>query len=202
MFHHSPSLRYVCVRTRIEHLICSYFCLAYLELCPDSSDEWKTWNQMGDPIQHIVLRDWADICVVAPLSAHTLAKVANGLCDDVLSCLVRAWDFGHYCDGHRHIHNSNDIDHILGVGKPLLFAPAMNTAMWEHPLTSQHLAIVESFGKSKIASNGDSCVHFISPQSKLLACGDLGMGAMADVAAIVLAVRDILGNVNEIRKSE
>ena len=42
---------------------------------------------------HIELRRWADALVLAPLSANTLAKAAGGLCDNLLTCIVRAWDF-------------------------------------------------------------------------------------------------------------
>lgn len=42
---------------------------------------------------HIDLRRWADLMVIAPLSANTLAKLAGGLCDNLLTCVVRAWDF-------------------------------------------------------------------------------------------------------------
>lgn len=47
---------------------------------------------MGDPVVHIELRRWADALVIAPLSANTLAKLAGGLCDNLLTCVVRAWD--------------------------------------------------------------------------------------------------------------
>lgn len=63
------------------------------------------------------LRKWADTLLIAPLDANSLAKIAHGLCDNLLTSLVRAWDFN----------------------KPLYFAPAMNTAMWENPLTYQHM---------------------------------------------------------------
>ena len=48
---------------------------------------------MGDPVLHIELRRWADVLLLAPLSANTLAKAASGLCDNLLTCVVRAWDF-------------------------------------------------------------------------------------------------------------
>lgn len=50
-------------------------------------------RQVGDPVMHIELRRWADILIIAPLSANTLAKAANGMCDNLLTCVVRAWDF-------------------------------------------------------------------------------------------------------------
>lgn len=63
---------------------------------------------MGDPVLHIELRRWADVLVLAPLSANTMAKVAHGLCDNLLTSVVRAWDYA----------------------KPMIVAPAMNTYMW------------------------------------------------------------------------
>jgi phosphopantothenoylcysteine decarboxylase len=126
---------------------------------------------MGDPVEHITLRDWATACVIAPLSAHSLAKFANGLCDDTLSCIVRAWKFGH-------------------DGKPLILAPAMNVAMWEHPITAQQLKQIVSFGTRP--DRCKSCVHIVSPQEKMLACGEIGIGAMAEVSLIVDTVSRLL----------
>ncbi len=68
--------------------------------------------------------------------------------------------------------------------KPLLIAPAMNTNMWQHPLTAKQLATVQSFGISTVT--------VISPITKLLACGDTGVGAMAEVADIADTVRDAI----------
>jgi phosphopantothenoylcysteine decarboxylase len=146
------------------------FVLYYL----DADDEWKGWNKLGDPVLHIDLRDWADILLIAPISAHTLAKLSNGLCDDTLSCVVRAWDFGH---GMR-------------PGKPLLLAPAMNTAMYQHPLTQPQLKTIQGFwNTTKNPLNG---IVSIEPQEKKLACGEIGNGALASVDNIVSAVTRIL----------
>jgi len=147
-----------------------------------AEDEWNEWNGMGSPVLHIALRDWADVALIAPLSAHTLAKIANGLCDDVLSCVLRAWDFGH---GER-------------KGKPLILAPAMNTAMWVHPLTSSQIEKIKGFWSSRIidlyldkrdsqATTGG--VYVVDPQVKELACGEIGQGALADVSDIIDATR-------------
>lgn len=126
---------------------------------------------MGDPVLHIDLRDWADLFLIAPLSAHTIAKVANGLCDDTLSCVARAWDFGH---GFR-------------PAKPVILAPAMNTAMWEHPLTKEQLQRICRFCKT---NGGDGAiVQIIEPISKMLACGEVGQGALASIPHIVEAAR-------------
>uniref|UniRef100_A0A7N4P2Z6 Phosphopantothenoylcysteine decarboxylase n=1 Tax=Sarcophilus harrisii TaxID=9305 RepID=A0A7N4P2Z6_SARHA len=65
--------------------------------------------------------------------------------------------------------------------KPLLFCPAMNTAMWEHPVTAQHMEQLKGFGYIEIP-----CV------AKKLACGDEGLGAMAEVCTILGKVKEIL----------
>ncbi|KAK4873372.1 hypothetical protein RN001_015401 [Aquatica leii] len=90
----------------------------------DDSDEWNAWQQRGDPVLHIDLGKWADVFVIAPLDANTLAKIANGMCDNLLTCVARAWD----------------------VSKPLLFCPAMNTRMYTHPLTMGQISLLESWG--------------------------------------------------------
>ena len=121
----------------------------------EDHDEWSSWKVRGDPVLHIVLRDWADAFLIAPLDANTLAKLATGLCDNLLTNVVRAWD--------------------LKKGKPLIVAPAMNTAMFEHPLTRQQLNILtENFGYVEIP-----CIE------KTLMCGQTGVGAMASVQTIV-----------------
>uniref|UniRef100_A0A8B9GIB8 Phosphopantothenoylcysteine decarboxylase n=1 Tax=Amazona collaria TaxID=241587 RepID=A0A8B9GIB8_9PSIT len=122
-------------------------------------DEWQLWKGRSDPVLHIELRRWADLMLVAPLDANTLAKLANGICDNLLTCVIRAWD----------------------LSKPLLFCPAMNTAMWEHPITAQHVEQLKGFGYTEIP-----CVV------KKLVCGDEGRGAMAEVWTIVGCVKRIL----------
>ncbi|KAJ2848149.1 hypothetical protein IWW36_003469 [Coemansia brasiliensis] len=122
-------------------------------------DEWSQWKKIGDPVLHIELRKWADICVVAPLDANTMAKVANGFCDNLLTCVLRAWD----------------------MKKPRVVCPAMNPMMWEHPITSTQVAQLKSLG-----------FKVVSPVAKGLACGDVGMGAMAEPEEIAKAVVDEL----------
>eukprot|EP00934_Nitzschia_sp_Nitz4_P001973 Nitzschia sp. Nitz4//scaffold12_size214221//84508//85179//NITZ4_001498-RA/size214221-processed-gene-0.155-mRNA-1//-1//CDS//3329535014//1973//frame0 len=140
-------------------------------------EEWKEWKKLGDPVLHIDLRDWADILVIAPLSAHTLAKMANGLCDDTPTCVVRAWEFGY-----------------TGRGKPVVLAPAMNTTMWEHPLTQKQLETVQSFWKNdtQIGEPTNDGVRIVAPQVKTLACGVVGNGALAPVDEICATVRKTL----------
>ncbi|XP_019606515.2 phosphopantothenoylcysteine decarboxylase isoform X4 [Rhinolophus sinicus] len=123
------------------------------------TDEWEMWKCRSDPVLHIHLRRWADLMLVAPLDANTLGKVASGICDNLLTCVIRAWD----------------------LRKPLLFCPAMNTAMWEHPITSQQVGQLKGFGYVEIP-----CV------AKKLVCGDQGLGAMAEVDTIVDKVKEVL----------
>lgn len=106
----------------------------------DDRDEWHGYRDVSaDAVIHIELRRWADVAVVAPCSAHTLAKVALGLSDNLATCLLRAWD----------------------PSKPLIVVPAMNTLMWQHPTNTQHLQILESWGyrivppMSKLLACGD-----------------------------------------------
>lgn len=68
------------------------------------------WRR-GTSILHIELRRWAHLLAVVPLSANTLAKVVNGICDNLLTSVVRAWDADGRVDGTR---------------KRILVAPAMN----------------------------------------------------------------------------
>ncbi|XP_075432031.1 phosphopantothenoylcysteine decarboxylase isoform X2 [Ascaphus truei] len=122
-------------------------------------DEWEMWTRRSDPVLHIDLRRWAHLLLLAPLDANTLGKIASGICDNLLTCVVRAWD----------------------LKKPLLFCPAMNTAMWEHPITAQQTAQLRGFGCTEIP-----CV------AKRLACGDTGLGAMAEVDTILDKVKEVL----------
>ncbi|XP_029008358.1 phosphopantothenoylcysteine decarboxylase isoform X4 [Betta splendens] len=130
----------------------------------DDKDEWEMWKQRSDPVLHIELRRWADLFVIAPLDANTLGKMANGICDNLLTCVVRAWD----------------------ITRPLLFCPAMNTAMWHHPITAQQISRLKEFGYTEIP-----CI------AKKLVCGDEGKGGMAEVPTIVSAVSQFLQMPNE-----
>ena len=46
--------------------------------------EWECWKRLSDPVLHIDLRNWADVLLIAPLDANTLAKISHGLCDNLL----------------------------------------------------------------------------------------------------------------------
>lgn len=86
------------------------------------ADEWL-WNEMGDPILHIDLRDWMDVLVIAPLSANSLGKMANGICDNLLMSI---W--------------------LAHGNKPVVVAPAMNTQMWQHPAVQKNISTIKTMG--------------------------------------------------------
>lgn len=137
-------------------------------------DEWsKPWVR-GDKILHIELRRWAHILVIAPLSANTMAKMSNGISDNLLLSVVRAWDTTGMIDMRR---------------KKIMIAPAMNTAMWRHPITRKQLKTIDE----DWTDGEESSVIVLRPVEKTLACGDTGDGAMMDWKQIVTRVEDHLG---------
>uniref|UniRef100_A0A183A2P7 Flavoprotein domain-containing protein n=1 Tax=Echinostoma caproni TaxID=27848 RepID=A0A183A2P7_9TREM len=94
--------------------------------------------------------------LLAPLSANTLAKIIAGLADNLVTSVCRAW---YYPNGE----------------KRAFFAPAMNTEMWNHPLTGEQVTRLMR-------------IHgwvMIPPVEKMLMCGEYGMGAMAELSTIV-----------------
>ena len=122
-------------------------------------DEWpEDGYKKGAIVPHIDLHKWADMLLIAPLTADTLTDIAIGKADKFLTCIAYAWP----------------------LDKPFAVAPAMNTNMWNDPLTKDHLTqIDERYLKFKV----------IDPISNMLACGDVGMGAMAKIQTIVDTVK-------------
>lgn len=122
------------------------------------ANEWpNAIYEKDEPVRHILLRDWAELILIAPLTANTLAKMANGFADNLLTSVMRAWD----------------------PEKPVVLAPAMNTLMWRHPVTATHLKTLEGwYGRFSV----------VKPVAKKLACGDVGIGALAEIPDIVTAV--------------
>lgn len=86
------------------------------------ADEWNLWEERGNPVLHIELMRWADVILIAPLDANTLSKIAYGLCDNLLTSIMRALD----------------------QSKPLILCPAMNTFMWVNPITRRSLDLILS----------------------------------------------------------
>lgn len=134
------------------------------------SDEWtKPWVR-GDKILHIELRRWAHVMVIAPLSANSLSKIVNGMSDGLLLNVVRAWDTTGLADGRK---------------KRIFMAPAMNTAMWRHPITKKQIKTLEQEWGAAEDGKGEGWITVLHPMEKELACGDIGDGAMMDWRAIV-----------------
>ncbi len=96
-------------------------------------------------VEHIALSGRADVFMIAPATANVIAKVANGLADDMLTTTFLA------CDA------------------PKIVVPAMNTRMYENPVTRANLSKLEEFG-----------VEVVKPASGHLACGDNGPGKMPE----------------------
>ena len=103
----------------------------------------------SDP-QHIGLTERADLMLVAPATNNVIAKVAHGLCDDLVSLMVCA------------------------AACPVVFAPAMNNRMWDHPVARENVAKLTALG-----------YRFIGPESGWLACRNVGAGRLSDPQAIV-----------------
>lgn len=124
----------------------------------DMFAEPKAWE-----IQHISLAQRADLFVVVPATANIIGKIANGIADDMLSTT------------------------IMATKAKVIFAPAMNTNMYENPIVQDNMKKLSSFG-----------YEFIEPASGRLACGDVGKGKLADVNTIV---ERILSELNKEEKT-
>lgn len=109
------------------------------------------------PLPHISLAQWAEALVIAPATAERLSAAATGRADDLLSAI------------------------LLDTAAPVLWAPAMNTRMWEHPITQEHARKLSGLGH-----------HFVGPEQGDLACGETGKGRLAKVEDIVEALCQML----------
>jgi len=109
-------------------------------------------------VRHVALGTSADLVVIAPATANTLAKMAAGIADDLLGVT------------------------LLATTAPVVVAPAMHTAMWEHAATQANIATLRGRG-----------VHIVGPADGPLTGGDSGPGRMSEpdeIVAAVLAVAD------------
>ncbi|GEQ66740.1 hypothetical protein JCM33374_g403 [Metschnikowia sp. JCM 33374] len=130
----------------------------------------KQKNPHDKMILHNELRKWADIMLLAPLSANTLAKIAHGISDNLLTSILRSWGTLSGSGGQ------------IASKKPIIVAPAMNTFMYTHPLTGKQLKI--------LASNEEGFgMEVLKPVEKVLVCGDIGMGGMREWSDIVETMR-------------
>lgn len=131
----------------------------FLRLEQSSSDSPQSWEKIADPILHIELRRWADLVLIAPCSANTLAKLAGGLCDNLATSLLRALP-----PMSPRQTEPPPPDSLAGANKgvQVWVFPAMNTLMYEHPLTAAHLKIVTDTLKYRVEGPiGESKSTFI-----------------------------------------
>jgi len=113
-------------------------------------------------IGHIELASRADIVIIAPATADAIARFAVGMADDLLAAVV------------------------LATKAPILLAPAMNTNMWENPITQDNLARLCRMGN-------DGRVTYVGPDAGDLACGWVGAGRMVNPEEILAATFARLG---------
>ena len=106
-------------------------------------------------VEHISLANWADAFVVAPATANILAKMANGIADDLLSTT------------------------LLAAQAPVIVCPAMNTGMYQNPITQENIAKLEAHG-----------VTVMPPAVGYLACGVSGPGRLPEPQQIVEFIDD------------
>jgi phosphopantothenoylcysteine decarboxylase/phosphopantothenate--cysteine ligase len=118
------------------------------------------WDQQSGSSRmgHLELAHWTDVLVVAPASANAIARLALGLADDMLGAVA------------------------LAFRGAMLLAPAMETAMFEHPATQLHLRVMQERG-----------ARIIGPESGRLASGAEGKGRMSEPEAILEQIRAIRG---------
>jgi phosphopantothenoylcysteine decarboxylase len=103
---------------------------------------------------HVDLANDADVFLIAPLSANTLAKMANGFCDNLLTSTFKVFS---------------------GTDKKIVIAPAMNTKMYLNKITQNQLVFLkETFN-----------LDIVEPVSKTLACGEVGIGGLAEIKSII-----------------
>jgi phosphopantothenoylcysteine decarboxylase/phosphopantothenate--cysteine ligase len=139
-----------------EHFVTplSFQSMSQNAVITDMFKEPKTFE-----IQHISLAKKADVFIVVPATANIIGKVANGIADDMLSTT------------------------IMATRAPVLFAPAMNTNMYENAIVQKNIASLKALGYS-----------FVEPAFGRLACGDVGRGKLADVEDIMEHIEMLLHN--------
>ena len=122
-------------------------------------DDW-----LGEDTGHVGLAHGADILVVAPATAHTIARFALGLSDDLLSAVY------------------------LSTRAPVLIVPAMESGMYEHPATQEHLDTLRRRG-----------AYVMSPDEGHLASGATGVGRMPEPVDILAEIGIVLGKGGPLR---
>ncbi|MDM8530145.1 bifunctional phosphopantothenoylcysteine decarboxylase/phosphopantothenate--cysteine ligase CoaBC [Anaerolineales bacterium HSG25] len=124
----------------------------------------------GENIPHISLADQADLLIIAPATTNTLAKLANGLADNLLTTIA------------------------LATPAPILVAPAMETDMWQHPATQSNMAKLEQWGvtlagpaEGRLASGAVGRGRMVEPE-EILDMARLRLAQAGDLAGCNLVV--------------
>ncbi|KAF7561801.1 hypothetical protein G7046_g2341 [Stylonectria norvegica] len=168
------AVHFLAGQSREQPTVSSVGSLPNVDAVYTDASEWAQPWKRGAPILHIELRKWADVLFITPLSANSMAKMVNGICDNLLGSVIRAWDVTGTVDG--------------AGKKKIVCAIAMNTAMYRHPVTAKQLrTLQEEWG----GENG--WVELLEPIEKELACGDVGEGAMIGWEKIVEAIEAKMG---------
>lgn len=116
-----------------------------------------------DPIAHITLAKWADLMIIVPATANIIAKITHGISDDLLSTTFLA------CNKHK------------------MICPAMNTQMYENPITQKNIQACKDLG-----------YQILDPVVGHLACNDTGRGKMIEPADIVEAIDNYFNTSNKL----
>ncbi|MEL6855006.1 MAG: bifunctional phosphopantothenoylcysteine decarboxylase/phosphopantothenate--cysteine ligase CoaBC [Cyanobacteria bacterium J06607_13] len=128
------------------------------------ADFWSA--QQGRPL-HIELGEWADVFAIAPLTANTLGKLANGLADNLLT------------------------NTVLASTCPVLLAPAMNTDMWLQYAVQQNIQRLCPDTAQASPNDPSTRFHIVGPAAGRLACDRVGQGRMAEPQAIVTYLQSL-----------
>ncbi|MFA6350273.1 MAG: flavoprotein [Candidatus Omnitrophota bacterium] len=115
----------------------------------ETADNWN--------IEHIALAKKADLVLLAPATANIIGKISNGICDDLLSCIICA------------------------TKARVLVCPAMNEGMFQNKFVQENIKKLKSAG-----------YRFVEPRKGELACGEVGIGCLAEVETIVKEVKKLL----------
>ncbi|MFC1675122.1 flavoprotein [Candidatus Omnitrophota bacterium] len=118
----------------------------------------EMFEQAGEwEIGHISLAQRAGLVLIAPATANIIGKIAGGICDNLLGCVVCA------------------------TKAPVLLCPAMNDGMYRNKIVQGNIKKLQGLG-----------YKFVEPRKGRLACGDVGIGCLAEVDTIIKAVKKIL----------
>ena len=118
----------------------------------DTFDRNFAWE-----VEHISLAKAADVFVIAPATANVIAKAAHGIADDMVTTT------------------------LLATKAPVVVAPAMNTGMYDNPVTQQNLQTLRERG-----------FHIIDPAAGRLACGDTGRGKLPDTPTLMHGIEQAI----------